>query len=375
MRMVEDLASLLPRSRSLKVACATPVTPPSGSVGESLVVESWCMKRCLVLLLGVALFLSGCGTPGVRSAAAEIYVARLDGQIDGRAAGYVERVISEAEEAEAWAVVITLDTPGGRLDSTQRIVESASNAEGTPVITYVSPQGARAASAGTFVVMASDVAAMAPQTTIGAAAPVDVFGRDIPGILGEKVANDAIALIRGLAEAHGRNEEWAEAAVREAASAHSEEALEIGVVEYVEPDLKTVLEAADGERVEPKGITLRTEGATLVEKPPNFRERFGVPVYAVAIPAVLAVLAVVGLGLVVLRTSRWRVSTGREGLIGEVGVVRKPVTGPSGGMVFVHGELWRAFPEKAAEALTRGTEVEVVGFRRAAIVVRRAENG
>lgn len=293
----------------------------------------------MVLLLGVALFLSGCGTHGVRSAAAEIYVARLDGQIDGRAAGYVERVISEAEEAEAQAVVITLDTPGGRLDPTQSIVESASNAEGTPVITYVSPQGARAASAGTFVVMASDVAAMAPQTTIGAAAPVNVFGRDIPGILGEKVTNDAAALIRGLAEAHGRNEEWAEAAVREAVSANAEEALEIGVVEYVEPDLETVLEAADGERVEPKGITLRTEGATLVEKPLTFRERFGVPVYAVAIPAVLAVLAVVGLGLVVLRTSRLRVRTGREGLVGEVGVVRKPVTGLSGGMVFVHGEL------------------------------------
>ena len=329
----------------------------------------------MVLLLGVALFLWGCGTPGVRTAAAEIYVARLDGQIDGRAAEYVERVISEAEETEAQAVVITLDTPGGRLDLTQSIVESASNAEGTPVITYVSPQGARAASAGTFVVMASDVAAMAPQTTIGAAAPVDVFGRDIPGILGEKVTNDAAALIRGLAEAHGRNEEWAEAAVREAASAHAEEALEIGVVEYVEPDLETVLEAADGERVEPKGITLRTEGATLVEKPLTFRERFGVPVYAVAIPAVLAVLAVVGLGLVVLRTSRLRVRTGREGLVGEVGVVRKPVTGLSGGMVFVHGELWRAFPEKAEEALTPGTEIEVVGFRRTAIVVRRAKNG
>jgi membrane-bound serine protease (ClpP class) len=329
----------------------------------------------LVLLLGVALFLWGCGTPGVGSAAAEIYVARLDGQIDGRAAGYVERVISEAEEAEAQAVVITLDTPGGRLDLTQSIVESASNAEGTPVITYVSPQGARAASAGTFVVMASDVAAMAPQTTIGAAAPVNVFGRDIPGILGEKVTNDAAALIRGLAEAHGRNEEWAEAAVREAVSANAEEALEIGVVEYVEPDLETVLEAADGERVEPKGITLRTEGATLVEKPLTFRERFGVPVYAVAIPAVLAVLAVVGLGLVVLRTSRLRVRTGREGLVGEVGVVRKPVTGLSGGMVFVHGELWRAFPEKAEEALTPGTEIEVVGFRRTAIVVRRAKNG
>jgi membrane-bound serine protease (ClpP class) len=333
------------------------------------------MKRCLVLLLGVAFSLWGCAAPETRSAAAEVHVARVDGEIDGRAAGYVGRVISEAGEAGARAVVVELDTPGGRLDHTQRMVEAFSNAEGTPVITYVSPQGARAASAGTFIVMASDVAAMAPQTRLGAAAPVGAFGQDIPGTLGEKVTNDAAALITGLAEAHGRNEAWAEAAVREAASVNAEEALEIGVIEYVESDLEAVLEAADGERVEPKGITLRTRGATLVSKSPSFRERFGIPIYALAIPGVLAVLALGGLALAVLRTSRWRVSTGREGMIGEVGVVRRRIAGPSGGTVFVHGELWKAFPEDPAETpLETDTEVEVVGFHRTAVVVRRARD-
>jgi len=328
------------------------------------------MKRffSLLLVLGAALSLGAC-EPDTKSAAPEVYVVGVDGKIDARAAGYVERVVSEAGEAEA--VAIELDTPGGSLDHTQRIVEALSNAQETPVITYVSPQGAEAASAGTFIVMASDVAAMAPQTRLGAATPVTVFGGDIPGTLGEKVTNDAAALIRGLAEAHGRNEEWAEDAVRESASANAEEALEMGVVEHVEPDLGSVLEAAHGERVEPKGITLDTAGAMLVERPPTFGERFGVPLYAVVIPAVLVLLAAVGAALAVLRTSRWRVSTGREGMIGEIGVVRRPVTGVSGGMVFVHGELWGAVPEDPSTApLETDTEVEIVGFRRSAVVVR-----
>ncbi len=333
------------------------------------------MKRIYssLFLLAAALFLGACGTSGAGNGAAEVYVVRVEGKIGARVAGYVERVVSEAEEAGARAVAIELDTPGGRLDHTQRIVEALSNAERTPVITYVSPQGAEAASAGTFIVMASDVAVMAPQTRLGAATPVTAFGGDIPGNLGEKVTNDAAALIRGLAEAHGRNEEWAEDAVREAASASAEEALELGVVEYVEPDLGSALEAADGERVEPKGITLDTAGATTVEIPRTFRERFGIPLYAIVLPVLLALVAAVGIVLAVLRTSRWRVSTGREGMIGEVGVVRRPVAGNSAGMVFVHGELWRALPEDPEGApLETDSEVEVVGFHRSAVIVRSA---
>lgn len=330
------------------------------------------MKRSLILVLCAVFAVCGCAAPEGGGGSDEVHLARLDGEVNGRTAGYLTRVISEAEEARARAVVIEIDTPGGRLDNTQAIVKAQSNAESLPVVAYVSPQGARAASAGTFIVMASDVAAMAPQTTIGAAAPVDLFGRDLPAILGEKVTNDAASLLTGLAEAHGRNERWAESAVRESASANAEEALEIGVVEYVEPDLESVLEAADGERVEPKGIVVETSGAAIVSKSPTFGERFGIPLYAVVVPAVLAVLAVAGLLLAVLRTSRLRVRTGREGMIGEVGVVRKAVEGSSGGTVFVHGELWSALPEPAGETLAPDTEVEVVGFRRTALLVRRA---
>ena len=99
----------------------------------------------------------------------------------------------------------------------------------------------------------------------------------------------------------------------------------------------------------------------------------GIPLYAIALPVLLALLAAVGVVLAVLWTNRLRVSTGREGMIGEVGVVRRPVTGSSAGMVFVHGELWQALPEDPDDApLETGSEVEVVGFHRSAVVVRPA---
>lgn len=340
------------------------------------------MVRLLILLLipGLALALASCG-PGDSevsgSDAAEVFVVRAadtagrGGELTGRTVRHLERVISEAEDAGARAVALELDTSGGRLDYTEEIVEAIGDAERTPVLTYVAPRGARAASAGTFILMGSDVAAMAPQTRTGAATPVTAFGTDIPGDLGNKAKNDAAALITGLAAAHGRNEEWAERAVIEGDAVDAERALELGVVEYVEPSLEAVLEAADGERVEPKGLTLRTAGATLVQTSPTFRERFGFSPYLVLVPLVLALLAGAGITLTVLRTSRWRVSTGTEGMIGEVGTVRAPVTASKEGMVFVHGELWRALPEDPANTpIETGTEVEIVGFRRAKVVVR-----
>jgi len=326
----------------------------------------------LILATACALAVLG-GTAMSQDERPEVFVARIDGEIDGQTAEYVGRVISDAEDEDAHAVAVTLDTPGGRLDSTQEMIENISGAGEVPVIAYVTPQGARAASAGTFIVMGSDVAAMAPQTRLGAATPVDAFGQDIPGDMGEKVTNDAVALITGLAEAHGRDEEWAESAVREAASLDSGDALDTGVIEHVEPDLKAVLEAADGETVKPKDLTLDTADATIVQKPPNFEERFGVPLYVLVISLVVVALLVAGTLLAVFRTQRWRVSTGREGMIGEIGTVRRTVSGPSGGMVFVHGELWRALPEDPdSPPLEPGVDVEVVGFRRAFVIVRPA---
>jgi membrane-bound ClpP family serine protease len=331
---------------------------------RSLVLAGLALAGVVLAIVLAALLLRGGGED-------EVLVARIDGAINNRTAAYVERVISEGEEAGARAVVFEIDTPGGRLDSTQRIVQAISNARDVPVIAYVAPQGAQAASAGTFIVLASDVAAMAPQTRIGAAQPVTFFGGDIPGDIGEKVTNDTVALVTGLAEAHGRNAEWAERAVRESASEDASEALELNVVDYVEPDLELVLEAADGTTVEPKDLTLRTAGAALVERPMSFAERWGIPSYLIwAIflsGAVLLVVAAVG----VYRSFGWRVTTGTEGMIGEIGYVRTPVVPGVGGQVFVHGERWRAVPEDPDSApLPEDTEVEIVGFEHGRAVVR-----
>ena len=334
------------------------------------------MRSPIVCLMFLLVFLTvgpWAGTSTARTAASEVFIARIEGDIDGRAAGYVSRVVSEAEEHGAAAVVLEIDTPGGSLDATQEIVRTESNAEGVPVVTYVTPRGARAASAGTFVVMGSDVAAMAPQTRLGGAHPVLSTGADIEGALGEKVTNDAAALMVGLADAHGRDETWAESAVRESAALDAAEALELGVVEHVEPDLRAVLDEADGTRVEPKGLTLRTRGATIVQKPPSFEERTGISPYLLWILAGLAGLAIALAALGYWRMIRGRVTTGAEGMIGEVGTLRRPVTEGMDGLVFVHGERWRAVAEKLEYVpMSAGTRVEVVALREGAVVVRPA---
>ncbi|CAN5154935.1 hypothetical protein BH18ACT10_BH18ACT10_08360 [soil metagenome] len=308
-----------------------------------------------------------------RNSESAVYVARIDGEIDQQTAEYVGRVISDAGEADASAVVVTLDTPGGRLDSMQEIVEDISGAKETPVIAYVTPQGARAASAGTFIMMGSDVAAMAPQTRLGAATPVDALGQDIPGDMGEKVTNDAAALITGLAQAHGRNEAWAESAVREAQALDASDARRKGVVEYVQPDLRSVLQAANGASVQPKDLTLQAANATLIRESPNFQERFGIPLYTLVVPLVIVILLGAGAVFAVFRSRRWRAMTGREGMIGELGTVRRKISGSTGGMVFVHGELWRALQEDPdSPPLEPGTDIEIVDFRRAFVIVRPA---
>jgi membrane-bound ClpP family serine protease len=336
------------------------------------------MNRSIIslLVLGVACTFSGFWPVQIAAQSSEpqVFLARIEGGIDGQAAAYAERVISEADDAGAAAVVLELNTPGGSLDPTQEIVKTESNAEEVAVITYVAPRGAQATSAGTFIVLGSDLAAMAPQTRLGAAHPVWADGGDIMGALGEKATNDAVVLMTGLASSHGRNVEWAESSVRESVSVDAEEALELGVVEHVEPDLEAVLEAVDGERVEPKDITLQTSGATIVEKPMTFTERTSFFGYVLWILVILAVLFLAAAGFTYWRMRRWRVSTGLEGMVGEIGVVRQPVVGGIGGLVFVHGERWRAIPENiGSEPIKAGTEVEILGFRRGAVVVRAVE--
>ena len=176
---------------------------------------------------------------------------------------YVKRGLDSASAANARAVVLRLDTPGG-FDSSMRSIIKRMQASSVPVIVYVSPSGGRAASAGTFITLASDVAAMAPGTTIGAATPINARGDDIEGDLGRKVLNDAVAYIRGLAQQHGRNADWAEKAVREGVAVGTDEAVKLKVVDFEAGSLDDVLKLANGRSVQVAGgspVTLQTTGA------------------------------------------------------------------------------------------------------------------
>lgn len=336
-----------------------------------------------ILAAALLLLLTPSGVTGKASAQGggngteEVYVADISettgrgDQLTGDSVEYLERVISDAGEADA-AVAVELDTLGGRLDYTEDMVNAISGAEETPIFVYVPPNG-RAVSAGTFLLMASDVAALGPQSRTGAATPVSSTGADINGDLGEKTTNDAVSLITGLAAAHDRNEEWAESAVRDAASVNSEEALDMDIVEYVEPNLGAVLDAADGETVEPKGITLQTAGAEIVQQPLTFSERFGFSKWLIIIPGVIGVLSLIGAVFASVRSSRQKVTVGTESMIGEVGDVRSPVAPGKPGVVFVHGERWKAFTEGPdSPPLETGTDVEIVEFQRGGIVVRES---
>src|SRR5215213_666996 len=133
-----------------------------------------------------------------------VHVLTWDGEVNPVMQRYFKRGLESAVDSKARAVVLRLDTPGG-FDSSMRDIIKRIQASPVPVIVYVSPSGGRAASAGTYITMASHVAAMAPSTTIGAATPIDASGDDIEGDLGRKVLNDSVAYIRGLAQQHGRN--------------------------------------------------------------------------------------------------------------------------------------------------------------------------
>ena len=231
------------------------------------------------LVFAGALFLLGIAAacaPSIDEREA-VHVLTYDGVVDPVMVRYIDRGIDEAEDTEARAVVLRLDTPGGLVTSMEDIVKRI-NASRVPVIVYVSPSGAQAASAGTFITMTAHVAVMAPTTVIGAASPVGGGGEDIEGTLGEKITNDLAALIIGIAKERGRNEEWAEQAVREAIAADSGEAVELNVVDFEAPTLDSVLEQAEGRTVrvgeEGREVTLQLGDAPVVFNDRTLIERF-----------------------------------------------------------------------------------------------------
>jgi membrane-bound serine protease (ClpP class) len=374
-----------------------------------------------------------------------VLAVEFDNDVNPVTADYVVDQIERANDERYDAVVILLDTPGGLSDAMKDIYE-AELASKVPVIVYVSPDGARAASAGVWIGQAGDILAMAPQTNLGSSTPVSATGGEIPSDLRRKVVNDAAKSLRALAEEHGRNGNWAEAAVRKADNLTAREALRKNVIDEIAPTLPALLDEVDGQKTKPKGIVLNTAGAQVENVEMSFWKRildtlidpnlivilmslgilgitielwspglifpgtvgaisliiglFGLQVlpiswaglllmllaagffaaemfvtshgalalagavafvigalmlfdpagdaYQVSVEVALAVAATMALmvGLAVakiVQVRRASVVTGQEELIGQVGVVRQALD-PEG-LVFVHGELWRARTE------------------------------
>lgn len=218
--------------------------------------------RALVcgLLLGVSLPALATGTPEPL-----VVVGRIDTPIHPAAANYLDKLIRGAERDGAAIVVLTLSTPGGLLTSTRAMASSILGSK-VPVVTYVSPSGASAASAGFFLLLAGDVAAMAPGTNTGAAHPVAGEGQELPKTLNEKAEQDARAFIRSLAAQRRRNGDKAETAVTSSHSFTDTEAKESNLVELIARDVPDLVKQLDGrtiKRIGDKETTLHLKGFRL----------------------------------------------------------------------------------------------------------------
>jgi membrane-bound serine protease (ClpP class) len=257
-----------------------------------------------------------------------VILLTLEGAVSPATADYTVRGIRKAADSGAGLVVLRMDTPGG-LDTSMRQVIKAILAAPLPVAVFVGPSGARAASAGTYILYASHIAAMAPGTNLGAATPVQIGmpgtepdkkpedkpkekskkGKDgkaqdgekpdasLQSTLTRKQINDAAAYIRSLAQLRGRNAEWGERAVREAVSLSAQEAKRIDVIDIVADDVNDLLKQLDGRKITVQGVerTLQTKGAAVTAIEPDWRTELLAIITNPSIALILMMLGIYGL--------------------------------------------------------------------------------
>ncbi len=251
------------------------------------------LKTMRVLAIGWIVLALSLPIVARAQAGAHVNVLSVSGAIDTWNEGYINRGISLSEQDGAQAVIILLNTPGGSLNAMNNITSRMLNAR-VPTIVFVYPQGAWAGSAGTFITLAGNIAAMAPNTTIGAAHPVSAGGEELSSDERDKITNFSVSIIQNIARARGRNAEWAANAVKSSVAATAQEAYDLKVIDLIANNVNDLLNQVDGKTVKTVigEVTLHTKqiGVNYVDM--NFAELF---LHTLVDPTIALILLQIGL--------------------------------------------------------------------------------